>query len=149
MTAPENCRIVDFDESYREAVVALWHDCGLYRPWNNPDKDIDRKKTDAQGRFWLLMEDNGPVERLVATIMIGYDGHRGTIFYLGVAPDRQGAGYGKFLMEEAERFLLDRKCPKISLMVRRTNTPVVAFYEGLGFAEDEAMVLGKRLIPDI
>jgi len=81
-------------------------------------------------------------------VMAGYEGHRGWINYLGVDPDRRGAGIGRALMAEAERLLAERGCPKISLLVREGNGEAVAFYAALGYATDAAIPLGKRLVED-
>lgn len=142
-------RIAPFEERYRSDVTALWAACGLIRSWNDPDKDIDRKLTDPVGQFLLVLTGEGGREAVVGSVMVGYDGHRGSIFYLAVHPDHQSAGLGRWLMEHCEQFLLALGCPKIGLAVRRSNTAVLAFYDRLGFAEDDAVLLGKRLIPDI
>lgn len=80
--------------------------------------------------------------------MIGYDGHRGWVYYLAVHPAFQGRGYGRMLMARAEALLIERGCPKINLLVRETNDAVLAFYDRLGYGRDAAVSLGKRLIPD-
>lgn len=129
------------DES---AVVDLWKVCGLTRPWNDPHKDIARKLT-TQPDLFQVGEVDG---RLVATAMIGYDGHRGWVYYLAVHPEFQGRGYGRMLMARAEALLIERGCPKINLLVRETNDAVLAFYDRLGYGRDAAVSLGKRLIPD-
>ena len=129
------------DES---TVVDLWKACGLTRPWNDPHKDIARKMT-AQPELFQVGEVDG---RLVATAMIGYDGHRGWVYYLAVHPEFQGRGYGRMLMARAEALLIERGCPKINLLVRETNDAVLAFYDRLGYGRDAAVSLGKRLIPD-
>jgi ribosomal protein S18 acetylase RimI-like enzyme len=87
-------------------------------------------------------------ERLVATAMVGYDGHRGWVNYLAVQPGKQGNGLGRALMAEAERLLTERGCPKLNLQIRAGNEQVMAFYRALGYAEDGTVSLGKRLIPD-
>lgn len=126
------------------AVIALWHACGLTRPWNDPKRDIARKLTE-QPELFLVGEDDG---RVVATAMIGYDGHRGWVYYVAVEPALQGRGYGRMLMARAEALLRERGCPKINLLVRKGNDAVMAFYEKLGYGADAAVSLGKRLIPD-
>lgn len=131
-----------FDEA---AVVALWHECGLTRPWNNPRADIARKLTE-QPELFLVGAVEGAV---VATAMVGFDGHRGWIYYLAVAARYRNRSFGRLLMQEAERLLRDRGCPKLNLMVRSSNTEVVEFYRKLGYAQDEVVSLGKRLIPDV
>ncbi len=133
-----------FEAADADAVVDLWSAAGLVRPWNDPHHDIERKLT-TQPDLFLVVEEAGDV---VATAMIGYDGHRGWVHYLAVAPDRRGRGLARALMAEAEQRLIDRGCPKIMLMVRADNTAVVDLYEHLGYELETARVLGKRLIPD-
>lgn len=146
-------RIAGFEEAYRADVIALWHACGLTRPWNDPDKDIDRKLSDKNGGFFVLLlrDPDAPAteEKLVGSVMAGYDGHRGSIYYLSIAPDLQAEGLGKFMMAHCEEFLTGLGCPKIHLMVRRENEQVIAFYEKLGYSLETSPTFGKRLIPDI
>ena len=127
-----------------EAVVALWRDSGLTRPWNDPYADIDRKLTTQPDLFLIGETDAG----VAATAMIGFDGHRGWVYYLAVREGLRGTGAGRSLMAEAERLLIARGCPKIMLMVRSTNDDVLAFYDTLGYTADDVVVLGKRLIED-
>ena len=126
------------------AVVALWQACGLVRAWNDPGKDIARKATVQPELFLVGLVD----ETLVATAMIGYDGHRGWVNYLGVDPRHRHHGHARRMMAEAERLLLERGCPKLNLQVRRSHAEAVAFYRTLGYVEDEAVSFGKRLIHD-
>lgn len=127
-----------------EAVVALWEACGLVRPWNDPRKDIARKLT-VQPELFLVAEEEGGV---VATVMVGYDGHRGWVNYLAVDPAMRGRGLGRALMRRAEELLIERGCPKLNLQVRASNESVVEFYTALGYTDDRTVSLGKRLIPD-
>lgn len=127
-----------------EAVIALWADCGLLNPKNDPRKDIARKMKDSPELF-LVGELEGAIE---AVVMAGYEGHRGWINYLGVRPRLQKQGLGREIMDEAEKRLRALGCPKINLQVRSTNTQVIAFYESLGFVEDKVLSLGKRLEQD-
>ncbi len=140
-------RIVRFEEQHRSAVISLWQKCELIRPWNDPDKDIDRKLTDRNGAFFVLLGQSQ--DEIVGSVMVSYDGHRGSIYYLSIDPGHQSAGLGKLLMDHCEAFLLELGCPKINLFVRRGNEAVMRFYEKLGFSEEEAISLGKRIIPDI
>jgi ribosomal protein S18 acetylase RimI-like enzyme len=130
--------------SDEDSVVALWQECGLTRAWNDPRKDIARKLTEQPDLFLV-----GTVaSELVATAMIGFDGHRGWVYYLAVAPAYRKQSHGRALMDEAERRLIARGCPKINLLVRSSNTAVVEFYRSLGYAQDDSVSLGKRLIKD-
>jgi len=123
------------------AIVRLWQDCKLVVPWNDPAADIARK-VQVQPELFLVGELDG---RVVATVMAGYEGRRGWINYLAVQPDMQRQGIGRRMMEAAEVRLRKLGCPKINLQVRRSNQAVIAFYKRLGFVEDDAVSLGKRL----
>jgi ribosomal protein S18 acetylase RimI-like enzyme len=126
------------------AVIALWNDCGLTRPWNDPVKDIARKLT-VQPELFLVGESDGDI---VATAMFGFDGTRGWVHYLAVAPSRRGESLGRAVMAEGERLLTAMGCPKLNLQVRSGNERVIDFYRALGYVPDEAVTLGKRLIAD-
>jgi ribosomal protein S18 acetylase RimI-like enzyme len=136
--------IREFTHNDTDAVIALWQRCGLTRPWNNPLRDIERKLRDSPELF-LVGEQAGAI---VAAVMVGYDGHRGWISYLGVDPQLQRTGCGRAIMEEAERRLRALGCPKINLQVRTSNLGVIAFYQSLGFVMDDVVSLGKRLEHD-
>jgi len=125
-------------------VVDLWQRCALTRPWNDPRKDIQRKLT-TQAELFLVGELAGSI---VATVMAGYDGHRGWVNYLAVAPAHQKRGYGRLLMQQVEDRLLARGCPKLNIQVRAGNHDALQFYRRIGYRADEAVCLGKRLIPD-
>lgn len=133
-----------FREADRQAVIALWRVSGLLRPWNDPDKDIDRKLA-IQPDLLIVVEQEG---HLIATAMAGYDGHRGSVYYLAVDPSYQHQGIGRRLMERIEETLHALGCPKLNILVRTSNKEVLAFYRKLGYSADEAVSLGKRLIPD-
>jgi ribosomal protein S18 acetylase RimI-like enzyme len=123
------------------AVVALWRRCGLVVPWNVPERDIERKLA-FQPELFFVSELDG---NITGSVMVGYEGHRGWINYLAVAPELQRTGLGRALMEHAEARLAALGCPKINLQVRGTNAQARAFYERLGFVQDDAISLGKRL----
>lgn len=137
--------IRSFTVADTDAVVALWKEAGLTRPWNDPVKDI-RRKTTTQPEMFLVAEDGA--DQVVGTAMIGYDGHRGWIHYLAVARSHRGTGLGKELVRRAESMLAALGCPKVQLQVRPDNTGVIAFYESLGYSAYEAVNMGKRLEDD-
>jgi len=139
-----NPAIRPFADADEDAVVALWERCGLTRPWNDPRKDIDRKR--AVQREWFLVATDGGA--IVGSVMAGYEGHRGWINYLAVDPGRRRDGLGRALMDAAEKRLLAAGCPKINLQIRSENGEAIAFYEAIGFREDKVLSFGKRLIPD-
>lgn len=127
-----------------EAVVALWDACDLIRPWNDPRRDIERKLRVDPALFLVAAEE----ELVLGSVMAGYEGHRGWINYLAVDPSRRRQGLGTRLMDEAERLLAERGCPKINLQIRSENADVIAFYGALGYRADDVVSLGKRLIDD-
>jgi len=133
-----------FRKGDEDAVVALWQECGLARPWNDPRRDIARKLT-VQPELFLVGELDG---KIIATVMAGYEGHRGWVNYLAVAPEHRRQGFGRVLMQEAEERLLALGCPKLNIQVRNSNAEALGFYRGIGYVQDEAISLGKRLIPD-
>jgi ribosomal protein S18 acetylase RimI-like enzyme len=138
-------RIRVFRTEDEPAVVRLWEECGLTRPWNDPHADIARKLTEQPELF--LVGTLG--EEVVATVMVGYDGHRGWVYYLAVSPGHRRRACGRMLMREAERLLIERGCPKLNLMVRSSNAGVIEFYRKLGYSQDDVISLGKRLIHDL
>ncbi len=126
------------------SVIALWQECGLTRPWNDPRRDIARKLTEQPELFLV-----GEIEQTVmATAMVGFDGHRGWVYYLAVSAEHRQRAHGKALMQEAERLLIERGCPKLNLLVRSSNADIIAFYRGLGYEQDDVVSMGKRLISD-
>lgn len=135
-------QITPFQSGEEEPVVQLWKDCNLVVPWNDPFEDI-RIKLTFQPDLFLVGKLDG---RVVATAMAGYDGHRGWINYLAVAPDLQKSGIGREIMSEAEVRLKALGCPKINVQIRTTNTPVIEFYQRIGFSDDNVIGMGKRLI---
>ncbi|MDB9812809.1 GNAT family acetyltransferase [bacterium] len=122
-------------------VLALWRACNLTIAANDPRKDIERKLAVSPEQF-LLGEFEGKV---VASVMTGYEGHRGWINYLAVAPSHRRKSYGRLMMAAAEQLLDELGCPKINLQVRSANASVVAFYASLGYVIEDVVSMGKRL----
>jgi ribosomal protein S18 acetylase RimI-like enzyme len=133
-----------YESGDEKAVIQLWTLCGLVVTWNNPRRDI-RRKLKVQPEMFLVARSFG---KIVATVMAGYDGHRGWINYLAVHPAHQRTGIGRIIMAQAEDRLRKMGCPKINLQVRRTNARAIEFYSKIGFKSDDVISLGKRLEPD-
>ena len=129
-------------DDLRPAAVRLWHDCGLTRPWNDPEQDLARALLGPSSTVLACVDADG---LLAGTVMVGSDGHRGWLYYLAVGPAYRGHGLGRLLVRAAERWLVERNVPKVQLMVRHGSEPVLGFYQRLGYEPAEAVVLGRRL----
>ncbi len=133
-----------FVEADTDAVVDLWQLADLTHPNNDPFLDIKRKMNDSPWGFLIAMDGR----TIIGSIMVGYDGHRGWINYLACHPNHRRRGVAKSLMNEAQKLLLERGCPKINLQVRSGNESAVKFYESIGYSDDNVISFGLRLIPD-
>ncbi|WP_283647680.1 GNAT family acetyltransferase [Hafnia paralvei] len=133
-----------FKQADFEEVTTLWERCDLLRPWNDPETDIERKLNHDADLF-LVAEVGGEV---VGTVMGGYDGHRGTAYYLGVHPDFRGRGIANALISRLEKKLVARGCPKIQILVGEENDAVIGMYEKLDYETQDTLCMSKRLIED-
>jgi ribosomal protein S18 acetylase RimI-like enzyme len=124
-----------------EDVVALWEETGLTRPWNDARADLERAAAGAASEVLIGLGSG----RLMATVMVGHDGHRGWVYYLAVRQDMQRHGYGRAMMSAAETWLRARGVPKLDLMVRNGNNAVDGFYRSLGYMLDDVHVFSRRL----
>jgi ribosomal protein S18 acetylase RimI-like enzyme len=129
------------DAADAREVIALWEACGLTRPWNDPAADFARAVAGPASAVLLLQEGDA----LAAGVMVGFDGHRGWVYYLAVAPERRRAGLGRTMMDAAETWLRARGAPKIQLMVREDNEAALGFYEALGLERQKVVTLGRFL----
>jgi ribosomal protein S18 acetylase RimI-like enzyme len=125
----------------RDAVIALWGACGLTRDWNDPVKDFDFAL--AGGTSTVLVHEIGG--QIVASVMVGHDGHRGALYYLAVAPDHQKRGLGRAAVLAAENYLKKLGVWKINLMIRDENESAIGFYKAIGFETNAVMSMGKRI----
>lgn len=130
-----------YQQQDEEQVIELWHECCLVVPWNDPKRDI-WLKLQVQPELFVV----GLIgSQVVATIMAGYEGHRGWLNYLAVAPKYQRQGIGRYMVEQVTSKLLELNCPKINLSIRTSNTAVIEFYKRIGFKVNDVVSMGKRL----
>jgi ribosomal protein S18 acetylase RimI-like enzyme len=122
-------------------VIALWQRCGLTRPWNDPAADIALARKGPNATVLVGRDDS----ILVASVLVGHDGHRGWVYYVAVDPERRHKGYGRVIMAAAEDWLRARGLEKLQLMVRGDNAEVQTFYQSLGYLEQERVVFAKWL----
>ncbi len=133
-----------FEADDREALIGLWHVCGLDRPPNDPNDDIDRKLAHDPEHL-LVAVDRARNHSIVGSVMVGYEGRRGWVNLLAADPAYQGNGIGVALMERAEEILRELGCPKVNLQIRTSNVGVIDYYKALGYTVDDAISMGKRL----
>ena len=126
----------------RDSVIALWQACGLTREWNDPVKDFDFALASATST--ILVHEIA--DKIVATVMVGHDGHRGAIYYLAVSPKHQKNGLGKAAVVAAEDFLKELGVWKINLMIRDENASMQEFYKANGFETNAVVSLGKKIV---
>ena len=130
------------EEGEELRVIALWTAAGLTRPWNDPEQDLRFARVGATSDVLVGHHAAG---HLIATAMVGHDGHRGALYYLAVAPERQNEGHGRAMLAAAEAWLRDRGVWKLNLLVREDNVAVISFYEAAGYSNGRTVQLGRRL----
>jgi ribosomal protein S18 acetylase RimI-like enzyme len=135
--------IRDIDDADIAEVIALWHVSGISRPWNDPAKDIAFARRDAHSTVLVAARDG----RIVATTMVGEDGHRGWVYYVAADPTLKGTGLGRIMMQAAEDWLAGRGVWKVQLLVRQDNEAVKQFYEHLGYADVHSTCFQKIIEP--
>jgi ribosomal protein S18 acetylase RimI-like enzyme len=125
----------------QDATIALWRACGLVVPLNDPVQDIILCRQSGHGEILVGELDR----RIVGSVMVGHDGHRGWLYYLAVTPELQQGGLGRRLVTEAEAWLRARGVPKVQLMIRDTNTEAADFYQRIGYLREPRIVMSRRL----
>ena len=125
----------------QDQVISIWKLCELVKPQNDPVLDYQLALETKDSAVLVLETENS----LIGSVVVGFDGHRGWYYYLGITPEHQSAGNGRLLVEAVENWLISRGAPKAMLMVRNSNSKVIGFYEKLGYSVEETSVLGKRL----
>lgn len=140
----ELLRISEITDADVPDIIALWEAAGLTRPWNDPERDIAFARASPNCTILVGRQDS----EIVACAMAGHDGHRGTVYYLGVSPRAQGQGLGRHMMAAVEDWLKARGVWKVNLMVREDNTAVAGFYDALGYAREPRLVFAKALEDD-
>ena len=134
-------QIRDIADGDIDQVIALWHAAGVTRPWNDPGRDIAFARRDAHSTV-LVGADGG---RIVASAMVGEDGHRGWVYYVAIAPELQRSGLGRIMMQAAEDWLIRRGVWKVQLLVRADNKKATKFYEQLGYKDTTSVCFQKVL----
>lgn len=149
MITTSELHIRPYQDSDYGQVVALWNDCGLLRPWNDPAKDIALCRRTASSELLVgALGKNKDRERIVAAVMTGSDGHRGWLYYLAVDQEFQRNGFARAMVRHAEDWLADQGIRKVELMIRDNNEPVRTFYERVGYETEPRIVMSRWLKDD-
>ena len=138
-------RLRPFRDGDEDGVVALWKVCDLVRPWNNPRRDIRSALGNESSEIFVAVTGDGE-DRIVGSVMAGYDGHRGWVYYVAAHPEHRSRGLGGQLMRHAEAWLEGLGAPKVMLMIREENEGVRRFYEGLGYEVERRTVMSRRTV---
>lgn len=125
----------------KEAVAKLWRVCGLVRPWNDPLRDIESARANASSDIFVAVSEEGG--GIAGSVMAGYEGHRGWVYYVAVAQEHRSQGLGERLMRHAEAWLARAGAPKVMLMIREENEAVRRFYEAIGYEVEERTVMSR------
>ena len=137
-----DCTVREYAERDRAEVVALWNRVFADDPPRNAPERVIERKLGTQRELFLVGHLH---DQVVGTVLGGYDGFRGWIYHLAVAPEHRRAGFGRALIQEIERRLRALGCPKINLQIRAHNSAVRAFYEQLGWTSEAHISMGKEL----
>lgn len=138
-TDRQPARIETATRADQDQTIALWRQAGLTRPWNDPATDFLRALETPTSDMFVIRQGDA----VIASVMVGFEGHRGWVYYLATAESCRGQGYARLLMHHCEQWLLARNCPKLMLMVRSANTGVIAFYEDLGYERSDVVTMQK------
>jgi ribosomal protein S18 acetylase RimI-like enzyme len=141
LTTTDHLTIAPIADADFDAVVELWTRCDLLRPWNDARSDIAFARNRPNSEVLVGRQDGA----IVAAVLVGHDGHRGSVYYVAVDPDLRSKGFGRAMMSAAESWLRQRGIAKLNLMVRAENRKVRSFYDALGYGEQERVVYAKWL----
>ncbi len=133
-----------YAETDFHAVVALWKSAGVWRPWNDPARDLAFACESSNATVLLGLDD----DTVVTTAMAGEDGHRGWVYYVAVHPEHHGNGHGRQIMDAAEAWLRERGIWKVQALVRADNQAAGSFYERLGYVDTRTRCYQKKLEPE-
>jgi GNAT superfamily N-acetyltransferase len=134
--------VQELGTEYKESVIRLWLQAGLTRTWNNPEDDFDRAMASGSSTVLGVVIDGD----VVATAMVGQDGHRGWVYYLAVEKSKLNTGLGATMMEAAEEWVRQTGMPKVQLMVRTDNVDAREFYLHRGYEASDVTVYGHRFV---
>jgi len=140
----QSMRIRPFQDSDLAQVDALWRACKLVVSYNDPASDIAFCRTSGHGEIFVGEDDSG---RVIATVMVGHEGHRGWLYYVAVEPSQQKSGLGVRIVRHAEGWLRTLGVRKVQLLIRESNSGAQRFYDRIGYERSQSIVMQRWLTP--
>lgn len=141
-----------------DEIVALWEECKLTRPWNDPEAEAAQAIDAPMSEILIALEGVDEDEELskdvvgkpeiIGTALVGFDGHRGSLYYVATKPIRQGQRIATQLIDVAEKWLADRGASKVQLMFEPSDEQLQGFYEHLGYEVSEMTHMHKQVNQD-
>lgn len=134
--------IRQYEASDFDGVEALWLEAFPNDPpWNHAKYAVPAKLAFQPDLLLVAVAGHD----VTGSVMAGYDGHRGWLYFVAVREKDRRGGLGTALVRQAEQALHALGCSKVNLQVRATNEAVAWFYEHLGYAVEDRVSLGRRL----
>ena len=135
-------KIREFNIDDYPVVRDLWQTAGLiFRPGDEL-KDV-RLKLERDPDLFLVAEED---ERIVGSVIGGWDGRRGWIYHLAVNPEHQRKGIGGRLVREVEKRLVAKGAKKVNAQVYKWNEKSSNFFKAIGYeTQPDLIMIGKQL----
>jgi len=120
----------------------LWQTAGLILRPGDELEDVKLKLQRDPDLFLVAEQD----DRLVGSVIGGWDGRRGWIYHLAVVPEHQRKGIGVGLVQEVEKRLVAKGATKVNAQVYKWNEKSSEFFKAIGYeTHSDLMMIGKQL----
>lgn len=130
-----------YQDQDKQALISLWETVFPNAATHNQPARVIEEKLAVDDLIFIAEEG----EVILGACQAGYDGHRGWLYGVAVAPQQRRRGIGSRLVETALDALRQRGCGKVNLQIRAGNTGVAEFYRSLGFEVEDRLSMGRHL----
>ncbi len=132
-----------FPKDY-ESVFSLWETAGngIHIARSDMPGEIEKKLARDPDLFLVAEEGSG----IVGTVIGGFDGRRGMMYHLAVAPQSRNQGIASALVSELEKRLKEKGCMRMYLLVYPDNQTAIDFYQKRSYKKMTVDVYGKDLL---
>jgi ribosomal protein S18 acetylase RimI-like enzyme len=134
--------IREFKEADYPQIYSLWQQSGLVMSRSDSLENL-RKQLKRDADLFLVAEEDNCI---VGVVLGRWEGRRGWINRLAVAPDRRHQDIGSLLIKQVEKHLNAKGCEKVNLLIDGNNSGVQAFYRQLGYNHDDLIFMEKWLV---